>query len=467
MFSEWPTWKNGIKQGLQGTELITVTPTSKSPSVYEYELPSSSVLLFGPLSGFIVKGFFETKKKVDADNTWETIPSEKVSTVALQPNWFEHLIKDIRVFHGNNTINVHDVPRSADAFLNTFLYAHMYKDIKKYLFPEPENPGNCAGRLTADWSLTTETSIWRKYGARVFGDKPVTFRYVPAFLFPFYQQTNFCVDGRPPGALLMPLIQKMTISLQFKDNFGGIFMAPAADTHEYRFKLQSVELMLEEARLNPTFEKKLLSEKKTIVYPGLTRFAMSENITPGVPDHRVRFQGVPMPEGIFICALEKDAVGGTYKCSTVKTKVFMKHNIKAVDIKFGGNALNLKSPKIGEVGEHMIEIKQFLDHFENPPFGVLQEPDQVVFNQIKEGGKDTVYPHIYLNLTPSGKNTRIIPIGESGSIISKNDDLDLYLQFSHGGATADVSYLIYIFYTDANVIFDMKTKTFSPMYPKS
>ena len=287
VYADWPTWKNGIKQGLQGTELITIQPTNKSPFLYEYELPTNSVLLFGPLSGFIVKGIFQSKKKAEGDATYDSIAGEKTSSVALQPNWFEHLIKDIRVFHGNNAINAHDVPRGADPFLNTYLYAHMYKDIKKYLFPESPNPGHCVGTLEKDWSLTDENSVWRQYGSQVFGDKTVVFRYIPPFLFPFYQQTNFCVDGRPPAALIMPLVQKMTISLQFKDNFSGIFMAAAADLNKYRFKIESIELVVEEARLNPVFEKRILSEKRTIAYPGLSRFAMSENVPASAPNHRV------------------------------------------------------------------------------------------------------------------------------------------------------------------------------------
>ena len=466
IYAESPIWKSGLKQALQGTELLTIQPASKSPTVYEFELPSNSVLLFGPLAGFIVKGNFQFKKKTDADSTYDSIPATTASTVSLQPNWFEHLIKDITIFHGNHAINVHDVPRNADAFINAYLYANMYKDTKKYLFPESQNPGHCVARVASEWSLSAN-SVWRKYAEKVFGDRTVAFRYIPPFLFPFYQQPNLCVDGRGPSALITPLMQKMTISLHFKDNFGNIFQAPADDVNQYRFKIQSIELVVEEARLNPAFEKRLLGEKKTIAYQGLSRFGMNENIPASVNSHRVRFQDIPMPEGIFICALPKDAIGGTYKCGAHTANVFSAHNIKSVDIMFNNIALNLKSPKMGDVREHMMEIKQFIDHFENPPFGVLQEPDAIVFDLIKEGGDSSIYPHVYINLTPSGKNTRAIPVGEDGSVINKNGDLDLQLSFSHGGATDNVTYLFYVFLSDVNLLFDMRSRTFVPMYKRS
>lgn len=457
-----PTWAKNVKnQALHGVEMLTIQPTTSSPEVYEYDLPTNSLVLFGPASGFLVKCSLE---KENADKTWDPIPLADATSVCLQPNWFEHLIKDVGVFQNNTRLNCNDVPRSADPFLNTYLFAHMHSEIKKGLFPEPQNPGRCVGLDKDDWDLTNEDGQWRKYAKQVFGKNKLWFRYVPAFTFPFYQQTNFSVDGRPPAAIPMPLVGKMTISVYLKDNTDIVFMKTAGNTGKYRVKIESMELVVEEARCKVQFEKQFLSGKKLFFYEGLTRNAIAENIAAGDLNHRCHFQSVAMPEGVFICALPKAAVNGTYKCGLPKDVVFEKHNIKSVEIKFGNMPLAIKYPKYGDFRQHIMEIKSFIEHNENPPFGVLQDPLAVNFENIYEGGDNTVYPHVYMYLCPSGRETRIVPIGDDGQTTSKMQDIDINMSFETGGATANVVYLIYIFYTDVNMMFDMNTRQMSPYY---
>jgi hypothetical protein len=38
------------------------------------------------------------------------------------------------------------------------------------------------------------------------------------------------------------------------------------------------------------------------------------------------------------------------------------------------------------------------------------------------------------------------------------------MKFNRGGATDNVTYIIYIFYTDINLMYDMKNKRFSSPY---
>lgn len=457
-----PTWTKNVKtQALHGVEILTIQPTTSSPEVYEYDLPTNSMVLFGPASGFLVKCSLE---KENEEKTWDPIPVGDASALCLQPNWFEHLIKDVGVFQNNTRLNCHDVPRSADPFINTYLFAHMHGEIKKYLFPEPQNPGNCVPLKQADWSLSEAGSKWRTYSKQVFGKNKLWFRYVPAFTFPFYQQANFSVDGRPPAVIPMPLVGKMTISVYFKEATDIIFMKPDANKGKYRIRIESMDLIVEEARCKVQFEKQFLSGKKLFYYDGMTRLAIAENIATGDLNHRCRFQSVAMPEGIFICALPKTAINGTYKCTTPKETVFEAHNIKSVEVKYANMPLAMKYPKYGDFRQHIMEIKSFIEHNENPPFGVIQDPTAVNFENSYEGGDNTVYPHVYMYLCPSGKETRIVPIGDDGQTTSQTHDLDINMSFNTGGATANVTYLIYIFYSDVNMVFDMNTRQFYQYY---
>ena len=78
-------------------------------------------------------------------------------------------------------------------------------------------------------------------------------------------------------------------------------------------------------------EKSFLNQRGQISYSGLTKFATTENISTGVQQHRLRFQDVPLPEGLFIVALPKTALSGEFKRTTMDARVFAKHNIQQVE----------------------------------------------------------------------------------------------------------------------------------------
>lgn len=464
-YDKMPSWQKGFNQALQGTDLHTIPPVSSDAKFnYEFELPNNAVLLFGPMSGFLVKGTFESKAAGADDSTFTKLGADSGSSVSLIPNWFEHLIEDITVYHGSSVIQSHDVPRNADPFLNTYLYAHMHTDNRDCLFPELSNPGRCVGTSEKDWSLTDENSVWRKYSEKVFENGEITFRYIPPFLFPFYQQPNLCVSGILPSAVPMQVVGKMSVTLKLKKNSNDIFLKAENNLKVYRFTIQSIHLVVEEARLNLTFERKFLNRKDPIIYPGMTKIGTFENINPGLLNYRCRFTNIPYPEGIFVCALPKQSLGQNFKWAVGNSKVFKEHNIDHMSFRFQNKGLNLRSPSIGDFRSHMMSIKQFLDHHEYPPFGVTQRRDVSSYHVIKDGGDSTLYPHLYFNLTPSGNTTRIIPVGDDGHILTKPGDLDVTFNFKTGGATSDVIYLVYIFYTDVAILFDMKTRQFKTVY---
>jgi hypothetical protein len=464
---EPPKWRQGQKQFLWGSEYITISPTTKNSTLYEYELPMGSTIMFGNQSGFYVRGSFQYKEKAaDADSTFKPVPASESANVALVPNWFDHLFKDPQLYHGNMPLNPHDVPRYSDAYLNTYLYAHMYPDTKKCLLPEPHAPGHYASTKTDDYDIATTTSMWSVYANKIFGKSKIEFKYVPLHVFPFMQQPNFCIDGRPPAALPLQILQKMTVQLQAKEDQSSLFWKKTGVTSVYRFKIESIDLIVEEARLNPTLERPFLNQKGSVYYSGLTKFAMAENISAGVQQHKLRFQDVPMPEGLFIFALAKTALSGVYPHGTATGQVFNLHNINELFIHFNNMPLAIKSPHIGEVNSRVLELKQLRDHYEMPPFGVLQDPQYITYANIKEGGKNSAFPHVYIPFCPSGKETRIVPVGADGQVINKNGDLDITIKFGSGGAK-DATYLAYIFYTDVNMILDLSTQTFSPVYKRS
>lgn len=470
VYGEPPKWRHGQKQFLWGSEYLTIQPTTKTATLFEFELPTGSTVLFGNQTGFYISGTFQFKAAAAADTTYATVPVDHSSTVALIPNWFDHLIKDIQLYHGHMPLNPHDVPRYSDAFLNTYLYANMYQETKDCLMKEPFSPGRCVGTKSTDFALATEDCIWQKYAAVAFNNKKMTFKYVPLHVFPFMQQPNFCTDGRPPAALPLPSLEKISIQMQLKEDQGGIFIKKADNTNVYRFKIDTIELVVEEARLNPSMERHFLNKKGLVYFPGLTKFGMAENVTTGVQQHRVRFQDVPYPEGLFIFALPKTALSGTFTPTTVTGRVFTNHNIQDLSVTFNNMPLAIKSPNFGEFRMAPIELKQVGDHFEQPPFGVLQNPSCTTRDAIKEGGEDSAsinaFPHIYISLCPSGKETRIIPVGADGSIINKNGDLDIAVKFTSTGS-ANATYMFYIFYSDTNMVLDMNAKSFSPMYKRS
>lgn len=464
-YAKMPSWQKGLSQALQGTDLHIIPPTNSDARLnYEFEFPNNAVLLFGPMSGFLVKGVFESKASGADDSTFTKLSAQSGSDVALIPNWFEHLIKDITVYHGNSPVQTHDVPKNAEPFINTYLYAHMHSNTKDCLFPEPSNPGRCVGISEKDWSLSDESSTWRKYSEKAFENGKITFRFIPPFLFPFYQEPNLCVTERLPAALPMQIVGKMSVSLMLKEKSDGIFLKAENNLNTYRFTIQSIQLVVEEARLNLSFERKFLNSKDPLIYPGMTKIGTFENITSGVLNYRCRFSNIPYPEGIFICALPKESLSPNFKWSGTTCKIYKEHKIESMSLRFQNKSLNLRTPHVGEFRHHVMRIKQFLDHHQNPPFGVYQEHGLSTFETTRYGGDSTLYPHLYFNLTASGKESRVIPVGDDGHILSKPGDLDITFNFTTGGATNDAIYLVYVFYTDASILFDVKNKQFKTLY---
>ena len=473
-----PKWKSGQNQKLQGTELLTILPSTKSPTLYQFELTDmNSVLLFGPSTGFRVKCALQSKaSETAADATYAAIPLADYAKVQLMPNWFEHLVKSVDVFNGHVQVKCDDVPRHVDPWLNTYLYSMMEKETKRYLFPEANNPARCVPGTTGGFP-GTENSNWHNYSKQVLNKTTFDFRYVPTHVFPFFQQPDFGANGsRYPAAIPMSGVEKLTISINLREDTGCVFKKlgtddeVAANKSVYRVVITSIELIVEEARLQSAFEKSITRRTGNLLFPGVTRFGLATSIPANILSHRIELPKLDFPEGIFIFALSDKVVGGQFNYGTDKKNIadniFMPLNISNIDLTFNGVPLFVKSPNPGHVRDNHIAIRNMIDHLETPPFGVPQDPDLINFELIRDCGKDSNFPHVYLNLCPSRNETRLVPIMEDGKIINHPVEIHLNFKFQTGGATPGATYFIYVFYTDVCMIMDLKNKTILPFYKK-
>jgi len=468
-----PRWQQGQHQKLQGTEFITIPASSKSSTLYEFELPNSnSVFLFGPLSGFKVKAVFE--QKLDGATQYTAITADQYAKVQLQPNWFENLIKSIDVFNNNASVKCDDVPRYADHVLNTYLYANMDPEVKDYLAPNPHHPARCAPVKQVGFP-SAANSEWHEYSKHVFGKPSFEFRYVPMFVFPFFQHAYFGASGgKLPNALPMALLEKLRISISMKEDFKCILKKVGTDPDQnktdYRFRIISIDLVVEEARLQNQFEKLYTKKSGPIYFNGVTRYGRVENIAIGTLSYRTEIKNIDYPEGIFIFALNKKVIGGEFTYEDVTnpgtSPVFVNTNIESVDVTFNGLPLAVKVPNIGTIRDQTIEIKSLIDHREAPPFGIPQDPHILNMTQVIEAGEKTNYPHVYLNLCPSLKETRLIGIGDDGKGINTPGNLELNIKFKPPSGSTDATYYIYLFHTDINMILDPRTKSLTPYYKR-
>ena len=453
-------WRAPGKNQIKGTNIVALEPTTKTETLYEFELGSTEVLGFGLYSGFMVDGQFETQ--ATANDAWTVCGADEATKVTVQPNWFEHMVKQIDVFHINAEINPHDVPVTADAFLNSYLLAYMDHFTKMFLCPEPCNPGNAVTVEKEGWRATA-TSDYAKYAKHIFG-KEVKFRYIPLFKFPFYQSPNFVLDGKKPTALPMSLIGSLHIRLYLKDDCTKIFKKIDGNNANYRFKIKSIQLMVEEMRMGPTAEKQFTNQRRQLEFAGVTKLGMAHNIPTGIFTYTAKINKLYQPEGIFICCLPKSVVPGTYDFKDYVDQVFLEHRIKSVDVYFGGKPFYSKKPTPYDLGAGLSDEKIFFDHLIAPPFGVFQKPSLLDYAKMQNGSKLSAYPHVYIDLTQGRPDSRIIPTNDPGTIVQNKDFLEVVMQFDTQGPNTNGTYFVYYFYTDSNIVFDPHAKRFLNVY---
>jgi len=448
-----------------GSDFVVIEPDNKwedYPSQVVFQLDSKKPFFCGPMTRFNVTGSF--KKRATRASAWTTMAATDAADVMLMWNWFEFLIKEIAVYRGNYKICTSNEAVQIWPLLNAYLYANMEPMTKKVMCPHPENPAYCVPTKNTTWNFDSDE--WKKYGTLVFAQEAINFDFKPIGVFPFSQNADYIVGGSYPSALPMNSMEKLDVRITFRKDVECIFKkADAASTVEYKFDIDSIQLCVEEARLAPSYEKTLGSKNSTVAFAGTSRIMMAETISANVMTYRTKFQKILAPEGVFIFALPKEVIGGEWKFESLTDgKIFKPHNLKSVALTFKGETYENKEPNISQIEDNFIEVKTLISHLSHPPFGVPQNPDLVTLSLLKSGGSNSIFPHVYINLCNSLDKTRLVPYNQDGGLLLTEGDLDIQMKFNRGGATDNVTYIIYIFYTDINLMYDMKNKRFSSPY---
>jgi hypothetical protein len=145
---------------------------------------------------------------------------------------------------------------------------------------------------------------------------------------------------------------------------------------------------------------------------------------------------------------------------TTDGTVFVKNNITKVSFAYGDETFFLTEPNLGNIKDPIIESKIFTDMLMSAPFGLKVDPDKITLETVHEGFESGPFPMVYVNLTNFGdKYSRVIPFLNDGSCLNKNNDLSITMNFTAAtGSATGVTYYICLFYTDINLILDLKKK---------
>jgi len=459
-----PDWQRGTRQALLGTNITFVEPISKvtpEPSQVDFELPREDHLLFGVLSSFRIKGVFQ--KQAANSNDWVNLGAGDAAKVFLAPMWIEHLLKETSVFSDNYKIASSTESRHVTAFLNAYLHHNMDPLAKKLLCPQAAHPAHCLPAADGKW--TNDCTNYIEY-VKVAFNGAFTFNYTPLFAFPFFQGSNYLIDDDVPRILPVPIMGKIQIRFAFTDSQAHIFRkTDAADTNKYRFCFQDFSLCLEEARLNPGFDRQLRSSKKLMAFPGVTRIQLTEHVPDSTTSYKAKFLDVYLPEAIFVFCLDKSVASGTYKFSTdTSSNIFKDHNMSSIVLSFDGKNFGLREPHLGNFLRDQMDSKSIFDKIATPPFGIRQDVTKLTHAVVKEASKGTAFPHVYLSLVNGPHRQRLIPNLDDGGCVLKKSTLEVDIKFNNLNAPTNAIFVIYAIWTDVNLIYDPKNKLFSSYY---
>lgn len=469
-FNSVPSWRKHGKAAVLNSEYVEAEKYADllvNPSELQFTLGGKMPSLFSDMTRFKVTGVFEIKEA--ANQAWKPCPAAEYATVCVIPNWFERLIRNQDLFHENYHVKYHDEPMYVGGHLNTYLYHAMDEKLKKFLCPEPCHPGHGVPVDAKKWTFTAD-SEWHKYSKTIFTGAPITFSWIPLHMFPFFQGSNHLFDvEQVPKCVPTNHTGRLVYRIKFVDDFAHIFRKSDIESvKEYRFRLTGMSLIVEQVRMNPSVETRVFKNSKAqLNYHGVTKIARVESIPTKTMVYNLRFTDVIFPEAIFIFAQTKKVVGGVYKYSEeVNTNgpFFMDHNIKKVILGYNGESFSLDEPQLGDVTNEYMDLKFWLDDAKRGPFGLKMNPKSLNTRVVKTGHKNTDFPHLHFNLMTDGHRNRIVPQLCDSNIYNKPGDLSVSLSFNADGSAESAQYFVYLYYTDTNVVLDMKTKKFSSYY---
>ena len=464
-------WRTVKDKKVLATDYIVHTKShyigqEQSPSLVEFNLKEDEVFSFGPQTRFRIAGQFQIQKA--ELGAWTACEPDDYAKVVLVPNWWEMLIKELDIFHGNTKIVSSDEGRFVSPWINTWKYAWMNLEQKKLLCPEPCHPGHSVPtkRGAEGWDKA-DGSQWKEYSKTIFlgAGNDFYFSWIPIDTQPFFQHSNYFQDGQVQKMLPMPILAQLLIRFNFIDNVNNIFKRTAVDAAafqpNFRFLLKDFRLVAEHLRLYKPFQTSLLNKRQVISYPGVTKLIQPVSIPASMTTFKTKVQQVAMPEGLFIFALPRDVLSGNYDyAKNTVNDVFVKHNISKLIFTYGDESYYLTEPNIGMIRDRIIESKLYTDMLMSPPFGMKINRDLITLDAINNGFDATPYPIAFVNLTNFGdKNSRIIPFLNDGSCLMKNNDLEITFVFTTpDGAPDAVTFFVCVYYTDSNLTLDLKKK---------
>lgn len=467
-------WKKSPKGGqtVLGSMFMTYKPVEETipekPDVIDFlfktqELPANTCLALSENTAFEVTGRFEKRERATEAapfGQWKQTVKGDYEHVIICPNIWEQYIKSFEIFNGVVKVFTNDESRNVPAWLQTFIYQMLNDEIKKKLMPEPWHPGRCIpGLAKSGWDFDSAAD-YKLYSDQVLGKESIRFRWIPPMAF-FSQNDNYFAPGTTQRVLpwneLFP--DNLKFRLQFQENQNLYFKKKPTNFNEYRFRLLNIEFKAELYRLNPTFK----FPKTVYHYPATTKLMKVETIPAGLGVHKATIQSTLLPEILFIFALNKDVVGGTYSYSNnTDGSVFEQHNIDKITLAFAEKHFFYQEPNVGMINNNDIVRKIYNDWLNQPPFAIDVCKDKITLENINEGWSTTNYPHVWVNLRNSagwGDKTRIVPFQEqNANLFEKPGKLDINFHFKQSASPANVTFFIYSCFTDENVTLDMRPK---------
>ena len=115
-----------------------------------------------------------------------------------------------------------------------------------------------------------------------------------------------------------------------------------------------------------------------------------------------------------------------------------------------------------QVTKDAMDCKLLFDYIgPHSPFGIMTDTKLFDLDLVGNGFDTSDFPHVYYNLCVGSGRDRMVPaLTDDANLVNKMGDLTLQLKFGNNGAPADLIYIVYIYYTDVNLMLDQKNKRF-------
>lgn len=463
------------KQKSLGTEWVQFEPNTpltanERPSSLVFELSGHRPLLCNNMFRFHIKAQFEKLVAVSGGAaTWKTLTATDNNNLIFEPNWFEKLISSVDLIVGNNKIQLHVENTDVAHELNALMYYLMHPDLVNLVAPDPLNPVRLMPSKL-DTNIQEASDNQKAVAQQMMSAQPFTFTWLPLHMFPFWQLPNHELDG-PQVDLPLHLMGKMFININFKPQQHHAWRCTpgkvAGDVaSNYRLNFKRFVLVAEENILPPG---KYIKPAQ-IAFPCLIKDSKCENIPVGETEHRVRFSNAPLPESIFIFAVDKKVPAGNYNFGSIDydsgTPYTKQFNIKEIELLYNNQSFTSRSPNFEQVSGAACTINTLNCIETEGLFGMRINTSKLPYNVVSTQMATSPYSFLVVYYTMgNGTRQRKHPLQTDGSALKQDQDMELIIRFFPTGA-ADATYVIYFSYTDRAMIYDTAANKFiNPLKP--